>query len=107
MSRRRKLLIQVKKGDNLVLTVNAKFQNDVQKILKSNFPAGGNSTGVYAVVMNPYTGAIYAMGGIDRNPSTGKMTDYQIGAINHPITMGSVVKPATIMGGLMEKVITP
>lgn len=96
-----------KKGDNLVLTVNAKFQNDVQKILKSNFPAGGNSTEVYAVVMNPYTGAIYAMGGIDRNPSTGKMTDYQIGAINHPITMGSVVKPATIMGGLMEKVITP
>ena len=96
-----------KKGDNLVLTVNAKFQNDVQKILKSNFPAGGNSTGVYAVVMNPYTGAIYAMGGIDRNPSTGKMTDDQIGAINHPITMGSVVKPATIMGGLMEKVITP
>lgn len=96
-----------KKGDNLVLTVNAKFQNDVQKILKSNFPAGGNSTGVYAVVMNPYTGAVYAMGGIDRNPSTGKMTDDQIGAINHPITMGSVVKPATIMGGLMEKVITP
>ncbi len=96
-----------KKGDNLVLTVNAKFQNDVQNILKSNFPAGGNSTGVYAVVMNPYTGAIYAMGGIDRNPSTGKMTDDQIGAINHPITMGSVVKPATIMGGLMEKVITP
>ena len=96
-----------KKGDNLVLTVNAKFQNDVQKILKSNFPAGGNSTGVYAVVMNPYTGAIYAMGGIDRNPSTGKMTDDQIGAINHPITMGSVVKPDTIMGGLMEKVITP
>ncbi|HJA47096.1 MAG TPA: penicillin-binding protein 2 [Candidatus Limosilactobacillus excrementigallinarum] len=96
-----------KKGDNLVLTVNAKFQNDVQKILKGNFPAGGNSTGVYAVVMNPYTGAIYAMGGIDRNPATGKMTDDQIGAINHPITMGSVVKPATIMGGLMEKVITP
>lgn len=96
-----------KKGDNLVLTVNAKFQNDVQKILKSSFPAGGNSTGVYAVVMNPYTGAIYAMGGIDRDPSTGKMTDDQIGAINHPITMGSVVKPATIMGGLMEKVITP
>lgn len=96
-----------KKGDNLVLTINAKFQNDVQKALRSNFPAGGSSTGVYAVVMNPYTGAIYAMGGIDRDPSTGKMTDDQIGAINHPITMGSVVKPATIMGGLMEKVITP
>lgn len=95
------------KGDNLVLTVNAKFQNQVQKILHSNFPAGGSSTGVYAVVMNPYTGAIYAMGGIDRDPETGKMTDDQIGAINHTITMGSVVKPVTIMGGLMDKVITP
>ena len=96
-----------KKGDNLVLTVNAKFQNDVQKILESNFPAGGNSTGVYCVVMNPYTGAIYAMGGIDRDPETGKSTTDEIGAINHPITMGSVVKPATIMGGLMSGVISP
>ena len=57
--------------------------------------------------MNPHTGAILAMAGIDRDPKTGKQTDDQIGAINHPITMGSVVKPATVMGGLMSKVITP
>ncbi|WP_251547949.1 peptidoglycan D,D-transpeptidase FtsI family protein [Limosilactobacillus caecicola] len=102
-----KVVYPGKKGDNLVLTINSKFQKDVQKILKQNFPAGSNSTGVYAVVMNPYTGAIYAMGGIDRDPSTGKTTTDEIGAINHPIVMGSVVKPATIMAGLMEKVITP
>ncbi len=102
-----KVIYPGQKGDNLVLTINSKFQKDVQKILSQNFPAGGSSTGVYAVVMNPYTGAIYAMGGIDRDPSTGKTTTDEIGAINHPITMGSVVKPVTIMGGLMEKVITP
>ncbi len=57
--------------------------------------------------MNPHTGAIYAMAGIDRNIKTGKQTVDEIGAINHPITMGSVVKGATIMGGLMSGVITP
>lgn len=98
-----------KKGDNLVLTINAKFQNRVQEILKNNYASAGNeySTGVYAVVMNPHTGAVLAMAGIDRDPSTGKETPDEIGAINHPITMGSVVKPATIMGALMDGVITP
>lgn len=98
-----------KKGDNLQLTINARFQNRVQQILNQEYASAGNaySTGCYAVVMNPYTGAIYAMAGIDRNPKTGKETDDQIGAINHPITMGSVVKPATVMGGFMSHVITP
>lgn len=99
-----------KKGDNLVLTINAKFQNKVQKILKSTYKSSGvigNSTGAYAVVMNPNTGAIYAMAGVDRNINTGKVTDDQIGSINHPIVMGSVVKGATVMGALMDGVITP
>ncbi len=98
-----------KKGDNLVLTINSKFQKQVQSILKNNYSAAGNqySTGVYAVVMNPNTGAIYAMAGIDRDPATGKETPDEIGAINHPITMGSVVKPAMVMGALMDGVITP
>lgn len=98
-----------KKGSNLVLTINSKFQAKVQDILKSNYAAAGNSysSGCYAVVMNPNTGAIYAMAGIDRNPKTGKETVDEIGAINHPITMGSVVKGATVMGGLMSGVITP
>lgn len=98
-----------KKGDNLVLTINAKFQKRVQQILEQNYSSAGisYSSGVYAVVMNPHTGAIYAMAGIDRNIKTGKQTVDEIGAINHPITMGSVVKGATIMGGLMSGVITP
>ncbi|KRO08264.1 penicillin-binding protein, transpeptidase [Paucilactobacillus hokkaidonensis] len=99
-----------KKGDNLVLTINAKFQKQVQKIVKSDyssFGGNGNSTGAYAVVMNPNTGAIYAMGGVDRDLKTGKITSDQIGSINHPIVMGSVVKGATVLGALMDGVITP
>ncbi len=98
-----------KKGDNLVLTINSDFQNQVQKIVKTVYSSGsiGSSTGAYAVVMNPNTGAIYAMGGVDRDINTGKITDDQIGAINHPIVMGSAVKGATVMGGLMDGAITP
>lgn len=98
-----------KKGDNLVLTINSKFQKKVQQILKDNYSSAGisYSPSVYAVVMNPNTGAVYAMAGIDRDIKTGKQTVDEIGAINHPITMGSVVKGATIMGGLMSGVITP
>lgn len=98
-----------KKGDNLVLTINSKFQKQVQQILERNYAAAGNaySSGVYAVVMNPNTGAVLAMAGISRNTKTGKQTTNPIGAINQPITMGSVVKPATVMGGLMSHVITP
>ena len=98
-----------KKGDNLVLTINAQLQKRVQQILQQNYSAAGNSysPGVYAVVMDPNTGAVLAMAGIDRNTKTGKQTVDEIGAINHPITMGSVVKPATVMGGLMSGVITP
>ena len=98
-----------KKGDNLVLTINSKFQKQVQQILERNYAAAGNaySSGVYAVVMNPNTGAVLAMAGISRNTKTGKQTTNPIGAINQPITMGSVVKPATVMGGLMSGVITP
>ncbi len=97
------------KGDNLVLTINAKFQKQVQSILTKNYSSAGNgySTGVYAVVMNPNTGAIYAMSGIDRDPTTGKQTVDEVGGINHPITMGSVVKGAMVLGAMMDGVITP
>ncbi|KRN92671.1 peptidoglycan D,D-transpeptidase FtsI family protein [Pediococcus stilesii] len=96
-----------KKGDNLVLTVNSKFQEEVQKIMtEASQSAGGESTGGYAVVMNPKTGAVIALAGADRDPSTGKMTANALGTINEPIVMGSVVKGAMISGALMDGVIS-
>ncbi|KRN79072.1 peptidoglycan D,D-transpeptidase FtsI family protein [Fructilactobacillus lindneri] len=102
---------QVKKypgqrGDNLQLTINAKFQKDLQKLVKDAQP-GGNATGTYAVAMNPNTGAVIGMAGVSRDPKTNKVTQNDIGNINNAITMGSVVKGATVSGALMDHVITP
>lgn len=97
------------RGSSLVLTINYNFQKKVQQILSDNYSSAGNtySTGVYAVVMNPNTGAVYAMAGIDRDPSTGKETVDETGAITQAMTMGSVVKGATLIAGFLEGVITP
>nr|WP_225365946.1 penicillin-binding protein 2 [Levilactobacillus bambusae] len=97
-----------KKGDNLELSINAKFQNKLQSLVRSAAEsAGGVNTGVYAVVMNPYTGAVIGIAGVDQNPSTGKITDNALGTINNSIVMGSVVKGAMVSGALMENVISP
>lgn len=96
------------KGDNLQLTINSTFQTKLQKLVRSaESGAGGYSTGTYAVVMNPNTGGIIGIAGVDRDPSTGKMTDNALGTINSDIVMGSVVKGAMVSGALMDKVITP
>ncbi len=57
--------------------------------------------------MNPNTGGIIGIAGVDRNPSTGKITNNALGTINSSIVMGSVVKGATVSGALMSGVITP
>ncbi|KRL93120.1 peptidoglycan D,D-transpeptidase FtsI family protein [Levilactobacillus hammesii] len=96
------------KGDNLQLTINSKFQSELQSLVKSaEAGAGGSSTGTYAVVMNPNTGGVIGMAGVDRDPSTGKTTDNALGTINSDIVMGSVVKGAMVSGALMDGVITP
>nr|WP_235804825.1 penicillin-binding protein 2 [Ligilactobacillus araffinosus] len=100
-----------KPGDDIQLTINAQFQNDVQNIMKNSLQsvAGGNPyvPGAYAVVMNPHTGAVYALAGVSRDIQTGKITDNAIGAINQTFVMGSVVKGAMVMGALQDGVITP
>ena len=59
------------------------------------------------MVMNPHTGAVYALAGVSRDIQTGKITDNAIGAINQTFVMGSVVKGAMVMGALQDGVITP
>ncbi|AVK62421.1 penicillin-binding protein 2 [Lactobacillus sp. CBA3605] len=99
------------KGDNVVLTINSAFQKDVQKIMMAQTKSAGSANpylpGAYAVVMNPKTGAVYALAGASRNLSTGKVTENALGTINQSFVMGSVVKGATVMGALQSGVITP
>ncbi|WP_181399354.1 peptidoglycan D,D-transpeptidase FtsI family protein [Apilactobacillus timberlakei] len=94
------------KGDNLQLTINSQFEKKLQSLVE-NAQMSGNSTGAYAVVMNPKDGSVIGMGGVNRNPKTGKLTPNALGTINSAITMGSVVKGATVSGALMDNVITP
>ncbi|WP_281680798.1 penicillin-binding protein 2 [Lactobacillus gallinarum] len=100
-------------GASLMLTIDAKYQKEVQASLKriygSAIGAGAArySNGAYAVAMNPNTGALLAVAGINRNTNTGKTTDNALGVINQSFVMGSVVKGATVSGGLINKVITP
>ncbi|KRL07748.1 peptidoglycan D,D-transpeptidase FtsI family protein [Liquorilactobacillus hordei] len=100
-----------KKGDNVVLTINEKFQQDVQDIMESAVKSVEESNpylaGAYAVIMNPNTGAIYGLAGVNRNIKTGKVSENALGTINQSFVMGSVVKGATVMGGLMSGAITP
>nr|CCC56139.1 penicillin-binding protein [Weissella thailandensis fsh4-2] len=93
-------------GGNLNLTINNKFQNDVEQVLKDKIP-GGNTTGAYAVVLNPKTGGVYASAGVNRDSSTGSVTSDALSTVNQANVVGSVVKPATITTGFMNNVITP
>ena len=92
-------------GDSLKLTINAEFQKAVQKILEDNLP-GGDVQGAYATVMNPYTGGIYAMAGVDQDYETKKKTADPNGNINHAIVMGSVVKPAVLTTAFQRGVLS-
>lgn len=98
-------------GDNVQLTVNGTLQTKVQSLIKSSLSSVSSSNpyvaGAYAIVMDPNTGAILAMGGASRNISTGKISDNILGVINNSFVMGSVVKPATVMGAMLDGVITP
>ncbi|AXX64310.1 MAG: penicillin-binding protein 2 [Lactobacillus sp.] len=101
------------KGDNLNLTIDAEYQKKVDQAVHNTFDsARANgvtqySDGAYAVAINPKTGAILAMSGVHYNPKTGNMTDDSLGVINRTFVMGSAVKGATVLGGLMSGAISP
>ena len=81
------------------------FQDSVDSLLKSYFNSelanGGArySEGVYAVALNPKTGAVLAMSGIKHNLETGDLTSDSLGTVTNVFVPGSVVKAATISSG--------
>ncbi|MDR0691102.1 MAG: penicillin-binding protein 2 [Streptococcaceae bacterium] len=108
---RQKVIQKGKRGDNVKLTVDSKFQEEVQKILKAKFTnlvygQARNSPGAYAVVMNPQTGGIYAVAGVSHDISTGEIFDDILGVVNNAFIPGSVVKGATLTAGYETGVIS-
>ena len=93
------------KGKNIKLTIDLAFQDSVDSLLKSYFNSelanGGArySEGVYAVSLNPKTGAVLAMSGMKHNVETGELTTDSLGTVTNVFVPGSVVKAATISSG--------
>ena len=93
------------KGNNIKLTIDLAFQDSVDALLKSYFDSelgnGGAkySEGVYAVALNPKTGAVLSMSGIKHDLNTGELTQDSLGTVTNVFVPGSVVKAATISSG--------
>ena len=93
------------KGDNLVLTLDAKFQKEVDEILQDNFKslmdsgAAEYSPGVYAVAINPKTGGILSMSGYQHEAESSKLQENAIGTFINAFVPGSVVKGGTLAAG--------
>ena len=93
------------KGNNIKLTIDLAFQDSVDALLKSYFNSelgnGGAkySEGVYAVALNPKTGAVLSMSGLKHDLKTGELTPDSLGTVTNVFIPGSVVKPATISSG--------
>ena len=93
------------KGNNIKLTIDLAFQDSVDALLKSYFNSelgnGGAkySEGVYAVALNPKTGAVLSMSGIKHDLKTGELKPDSLGTVTNVFVPGSVVKAATISSG--------
>lgn len=93
------------KGNNIKLTIDLNFQDQVNAILKRHFEselANGSalySDGVYAVVLNPQTGAVLAMAGYKHEKGTQNIQENALGTVTDTFVPGSIVKAATLTAG--------
>ncbi|HFI0794713.1 TPA: penicillin-binding protein PBP2B [Streptococcus suis] len=93
------------KGNNIKLTIDLAFQEGVNAILKKHFESELStgsalySEGVYAVALEPSTGAVLAMSGYSHEKGSGEITEDALGTITSVFTPGSIVKGATITSG--------
>ena len=101
-----------KAGSNLVLTIDTEFQKKIEDIATKSVEEMTDPTAdrVYIVVMNPKNGDVLGITGkkkkFDENFNSTGVEDDALGAINNSFGMGSVVKPATVLSGYMDGVIT-
>ncbi|HGK7331147.1 TPA: penicillin-binding protein 2 [Streptococcus suis] len=100
------------KGNNIKLTIDLAFQDGVNAILKKYFESELStgsalySDGVYAVALEPTTGAVLAMSGYKHEKGTSSITEDALGTITSVFTPGSIVKGATITSGWENGIIS-
>ncbi|MGO2853057.1 MAG: penicillin-binding transpeptidase domain-containing protein, partial [Tetragenococcus koreensis] len=94
-----------KKGDNLKLSIDSEFQQEVDTIVRDNYQdliddgMANYSPGIYAVAMNPKTGEILSLSGYYHETGSSDIDEDAIGTYTKSFTPGSVVKAGTLTAG--------
>lgn len=94
-----------KSGMNLILSVDFKFQEKVEKIIEEELKNAIRQSytdtldTAFVVAMEPKTGYIHAMSGKVYNRETETFSDYTPGTFTFAFEQGSVVKGATLLAG--------
>ncbi|NQN81866.1 penicillin-binding protein 2 [Streptococcus suis] len=107
-----KTIQEGQQGNNIKLTIDLEFQDGVNAILNRHFQnelATGSalySEGVYAVALEPSTGAVLAMSGYSHEKGSSTITEDALGTITSVFTPGSIVKGATISSGWENGIIS-
>ena len=81
------------------------LSKDVEDFLKSR-TGGPYNNHLFLTLINPNNGEIIAMVGKQRDPKTGKITDFASGNYLSAYAVGSTFKGATIYTGFKEGVLT-
>ncbi len=102
--------IAPKPGKNVVLTLDIGLQEQLQKILATDYKKT-KSQGLSAIVMNPYNGHIKAMANYPTyNPANYQNVSnaqlFQNNAVDYPLEPGSIMKTLTTSAALNSGAIT-
>lgn len=108
-------IVEGQRGKDLVLGIDMDYQEEVDKILyeevskiKQRHPyANQYVTNAFAVVMNPKTGELLAVSGLNYDKESGKYSDAAFMALANAYEPGSSIKGATVLAGYDSGVITP
>ena len=107
------LIEEGKRGNDIVLTIDIKLQQEIEKILEKEListksePNTNYFNSTFVVIQEPNTGEILAMSGkqvINKNNSY-EVIDYTPGVFTSSVTPGSVVKGASMLVGYNTKAI--
>lgn len=103
------------RGSDLILTIDMELQKQVEDILTKAVTSGAAGSRLmdraFAIMMDPHTGDILAMGGkqlvTDKKTGARKVQDFALGNMTTSYEVGSAVKGATVLAGLDSGAIQP
>ncbi len=108
-----KLISKGKRGNDIVLNIDIELQKKVEDILDQEVIKTKSQINTryydksFVVLEDPNNGEIFSMAGkkVIKNNGKYQTIDYTSGILTNPMTVGSVVKGASILVGYQEKAI--